>query len=257
MTRARDNRFEDFFADDAYVALKNHLYTYRLRKRAINNSSQGQDSGLILEVGSGLSPVTTDAEKVVYSDLSFSALRNLKKKRPAACCVVADATRLPFKPGTFTTVVCSEVLEHVPDDRSALREMAAVMKQGGSMIMTFPHKRSYFAIDDRFVNHLRRYEIHEMEERLREVGLKPNGIKKVLGPLEKVAMMAVVRAVTFSQGLGGDKGGNRPQRRLWPIIVPLFKWVNDLLLGLMWLDARVSPRSLSAVVLMRAMKSQR
>ena len=61
MTRARDNRFEDFFADDAYVALKNHLYNYRLRKRAIKNSSQGQDSGLILEVGSGLSPVTTDA----------------------------------------------------------------------------------------------------------------------------------------------------------------------------------------------------
>lgn len=255
MTLAHDNRFEDFFADHAYVALKNLLYNYRLRKRAIKNASQGQETGLTLEVGSGLSPVTTDSGQVIYSDLSFPALRNLKMWRATTRCVVADATRLPFRSGVFATVVCSEVLEHVPDDRGALREMAGVMKKGGSLIMTFPHKRGYFAVDDRFVNHLRRYEIHEMEERLREVGLKPLEMQKVLGPLEKVTMMTVASILVFSQRLRGDKGVGGGKTGLWPILVPLFKWANHLLLCLMWLDARITPRSLSAVVLIRAEKS--
>jgi SAM-dependent methyltransferase len=95
--------------------------------------------------------------------------------------VVADATHLPFKTGSFSQVICSEVLEHLPEDRSALREMASSMKTGGSLILTFPHRHSYFAGDDRFVSHYRRYELVEMKTNLDEAGLKTVEIQKVLG----------------------------------------------------------------------------
>src|SRR5512140_1709645 len=81
MTSPRGNRFEDFFADDAYVALKNFLYNYLLRKRAIEACLRGDERGLILEIGSGLSSTVAESGKVVYSELSFSALRTLKDRQ--------------------------------------------------------------------------------------------------------------------------------------------------------------------------------
>ena len=109
MTSPRGNRFEDFFADDAYVALKNFLYNYLLRKRAIEACLRGDEKGLILEIGSGLSPTVAESGKVVYSELSFSALRTLKNRQRMGFYVVADATHLPFKTASFSHVVCSEV----------------------------------------------------------------------------------------------------------------------------------------------------
>ena len=75
---------------------------------------QRQEGGLILEVGSGLSPMVTDSDRVVYSELSFPALRTLKRMPEKGFLVAADAVHLPFKSGSFSQVICSEVLEHLP-----------------------------------------------------------------------------------------------------------------------------------------------
>ncbi len=98
---------------------------------------QPQAGDLILEVGSGLSPMTEASDRMIYSELSFPALRTLKRTQKKGIFVVADATRLPFKAGSFSQVICSEVLEHLPEDRPALREIASVMKPGGSLIPLF------------------------------------------------------------------------------------------------------------------------
>jgi ubiquinone/menaquinone biosynthesis C-methylase UbiE len=52
--------------------------------------------------------------------------------------VQADAMRLPFADATFDYVVCSEVLEHLPDDARAAREILRVLKPGGTCIATVP-----------------------------------------------------------------------------------------------------------------------
>jgi SAM-dependent methyltransferase len=254
MTLSCGNRFEDFFADDAYIALKNLLYNYLLRKRAVRNCMQGRENGLILEVGSGLSPMATDTDDVVFSELSFPALRTLMKRQRKGLFATADAMHLPFKAGSFSWVICSEVLEHLQDDRSALREMAAVMKQGGSLILTFPHRRCYFAHDDRFVNHLRRYELGEMEDLLREAGLNPVAVQKVLGPLEKITMFLVISAITIIRRLRHVKNDAANPPWMWKIIRPLFKWINFLFSLPIWLDARIAPRFLSSVLLIRSVK---
>ena len=46
--------------------------------------------------------------------------------------------RLPFADATFDRVICSEVLEHLPDDRTAMGELARVLRPGGTMAMTVP-----------------------------------------------------------------------------------------------------------------------
>jgi hypothetical protein len=53
----------------------------------------------------------------------------------------ADLTRLPFDTGGFDVVICSHVLEHVPADRDAMREMARVLGPGGEALVMVPVDR--------------------------------------------------------------------------------------------------------------------
>ncbi len=49
-----------------------------------------------------------------------------------------DMTDVPFKDGAFDLIVCVHVLEHVPDDRRAMREMVRVLKPGGVAMLLVP-----------------------------------------------------------------------------------------------------------------------
>jgi len=254
MNTGHNNRFEDFFADDLYANFKNLLYNYLLRKRAIKTCMRGVQEGLVLEVGSGMSPMVVGSDRVVYSELSFRAVQRLKRLEGRGGFVVADAAHLPFAGSSFSLVVCSEVLEHLPDDRPALKEMAEVLKTGGSLVLTFPHRHGYFARDDRFVGHFRRYELQEMEGRLKEVGMNPVDIRRVLGPLEKATMVVVVWAVSGLQRLKGKRGDQEKTIAARQIVTFFFEWFNRLYCVPVWLDARLFPRSLAAVLLVRAIK---
>jgi len=252
------NRFEDFFANDAYVLLKNYLYNYLLRRRAVRKCLQSKMGDLILEVGSGLSSMVEASERVVYSELSFAALQTLKRRQGFGYFVVADATHLPFKTGSFSQVICSEVLEHLPEDRPALREIASALKPGGSLILTFPHRHSYFAGDDRFVNHYRRFEMIEMKMNLEDAGLKTVEIQKVLGPLEKITMLSAISLIQlfdrFQIGKRDDKLGKRAPSS--GFLVTFFVWLNRLYCIPVWLDARLAPRCLSSVLLIVAVRQK-
>ncbi len=66
--------------------------------------------------------------QVTYLNLSTA-------KRPDVC---ADAAAIPLKGSTFDVVVCSEVLEHVPDPRPVLVEIYRVLVPGGQVLITCP-----------------------------------------------------------------------------------------------------------------------
>lgn len=168
------NRFADFFREGKYLLLKNHLYNYLLRKRAIEKCLRHESPTLILEIGSGISPVVTQFNRAVYSDLSYNAIKILKQTQKSGYFVVADGMHLPFKSNAFSHVICSEVLEHLKNDLQALKGMARILKQpNGSLIITVPHRKCYFSNDDHFVKHHRRYELFEIKSQLRVSGLDP------------------------------------------------------------------------------------
>jgi SAM-dependent methyltransferase len=52
--------------------------------------------------------------------------------------VLADLEALPFRPESFDAILCSQTLEHVPEPQHALREMSAVLKPNGRLILTVP-----------------------------------------------------------------------------------------------------------------------
>lgn len=49
-----------------------------------------------------------------------------------------DITAMPFEDGSFDLIICSHVLEHVPDDRRAMRELHRVSAPGGTVLLLVP-----------------------------------------------------------------------------------------------------------------------
>src|ERR1039458_994370 len=52
-----------------------------------------------------------------------------------------DLMAIPFQNGTFDVAICNHVLEHVPDDAAALRELRRVLRPGGCAVLQTPYSR--------------------------------------------------------------------------------------------------------------------
>jgi ubiquinone/menaquinone biosynthesis C-methylase UbiE len=61
------------------------------------------------------------------------ARERLHSSRPTQA--AADLTRLPYADASFDAIVCGWVLEHLPDPRPGLRELARVLRPGGKLLL--------------------------------------------------------------------------------------------------------------------------
>jgi len=99
-----------------------------------------------------------------------------------------DALSLPFADGEFDRVVAAEVLEHIPDDTTAIAELARVLRPGGTMAVTVPRwlpEKVCWALSDAYHEveggHVRVYTGHELVRKLEEAGLVYDGRDHVHG----------------------------------------------------------------------------
>jgi SAM-dependent methyltransferase len=93
-----------------------------------------------------------------------------------------DGTKLPFRDASFDRIIASEVLEHIPDDTAAFRELARVLKPGGTLAITVPAwlaERICWALSEEFHapfvegGHVRIYTEAGIRRQLRDAGLRP------------------------------------------------------------------------------------
>lgn len=61
-----------------------------------------------------------------------------------------DLTDLPVLDGSFDLVLCSHVLEHIPDDAKAMSELARVLRPGGVLILQVPYSDDLEHTDEDF-----------------------------------------------------------------------------------------------------------
>jgi ubiquinone/menaquinone biosynthesis C-methylase UbiE len=101
-----------------------------------------------LDVGAGRGMYTFDSlqpryRKVIAVEIRSDHLRYLAyyKRRynlSNVCLVQASAENLPFKNAICETALCAEVLEHLPNDRQGLGELARILSPGGELILSVP-----------------------------------------------------------------------------------------------------------------------
>jgi SAM-dependent methyltransferase len=103
--------------------------------------------GLALDIGSGTGYTTYKVfgeRPTACIDLHAPNLTYYTQQleagggRPPAC-IVSLATKLPFESGSFRYILCSEVLEHLEDDEAAVAEIARVLSDDGTAVITVPY----------------------------------------------------------------------------------------------------------------------
>jgi SAM-dependent methyltransferase len=90
----------------------------------------------------------------------------------------ADVSRLPFSDAFFQAVICSEVMEHIPDHDRALDELVRVLKPGGHLVVSVPRyfpERICWAFSNEYhqanQGHVRIYRKGQLIRMIRRTGL--------------------------------------------------------------------------------------
>ena len=81
-----------------------------------------------------------------------------------------DATRLAFEDGSFDLVVASDVLEHIEDAISALKEWRRVLRRRAKLIVFVPAFQALWSSHDEANHHVRRYSGRQLRHALEEAG---------------------------------------------------------------------------------------
>lgn len=106
------------------------------------------------------------AGNIVHMDLETpkeSTVRN----NPRHSATPGSVTEIPFPDQTFGLVFCTEVIEHVPDDARAVKEISRVLQPGGLALISTPTPPA-----PHDPNHVREgYTLGQMTELLKSAGL--------------------------------------------------------------------------------------
>ena len=130
-----------------YDSLSGKLLGNKAREELVLQEINGLGKNdFFLEVGCAQGHFEKAASKhsnnVFGTDYSFENLPATKRKCRKAGFVGVNAESLPFKAGLFDLVLCTEVLEHVPDWKAAFKELQRVAKH--KIVVTVPLEKGYF-----------------------------------------------------------------------------------------------------------------
>jgi SAM-dependent methyltransferase len=93
--------------------------------------------GQLLDVGAGESPWRRLAPNCKYMgvDVQDAAAFGMGQRPDIT---YYDGTRIPVHDGSVDHVLCSEVLEHVPNADAFMADLARVLRPGGTLVLTIP-----------------------------------------------------------------------------------------------------------------------
>lgn len=143
-------------------------------------ASRVSDDAKVLDVGAGTCPYRHLFEHCEYTTHDFKGYHGEKLgggNDYGKIDLVGDITDIPAPSGSFDVVMCTEVLEHVPDPKAALEEFVRLLAPEGKLLITAPlgsglHQEPYHYYGG-FTRHF--YEKFLPQMGVEIVELKPNG----------------------------------------------------------------------------------
>lgn len=125
-------------------------YTNAVQKAIVGQllgDIQGQE---LLEIGSGTGRFTTHliegGANVTGLDVSLTMLLSARRLLANADCILikGDAASLPFEAESFDGCLSVNAFSHMVNYKSALKEIARVLRPGGFLVVNFPNLLSYY-----------------------------------------------------------------------------------------------------------------
>lgn len=137
-----------------------HYYEQKMRQIAIFELLKPQKDDRILDVGCGnirdSRLLVKEGCKVWGIDNSIGMIMEAKKIAQKEgldniTILRESATHLPFPDEYFDKILCSEVIEHIPEYQLCITEMARCLKRGGTLVITTPNRMSLYGLNRSFV----------------------------------------------------------------------------------------------------------
>lgn len=87
----------------------------------------------VIDIGAGEAPY-----RELFDDHRYVTLDRAETPHSGGVDMYGSVDSIPAEDGSFDAVVCTQVLEHVPEPLQALHEFRRVLRRGGVMIATVP-----------------------------------------------------------------------------------------------------------------------
>ncbi|MGH2889428.1 MAG: class I SAM-dependent methyltransferase, partial [Solirubrobacteraceae bacterium] len=146
----------------AMLAVDDEHWWYRGRRRIIRAELDRlplAPGARILDAGCGSGRTMQDLAgygEVSGIELSDEAVA-VARSRAHGEVVQGRLEQLPWEDRTFELITCLDVIEHVPDDVTALVELLRVCAPGGWLLVTVPAHQALWSAHDVANHHYRRY----------------------------------------------------------------------------------------------------
>lgn len=152
-----------------YLSLRDRFVIKIIKSFTNLNSSRS-----VLDAGCGTGGVLSNIPNTeilkVGNDMSIESISLGIKTGKIIHGIQASNTHLPFKDKAFDISISSEVLEHVEDDLSALKELGRVTNH--RIILTIPAHMYLWTDSDNILLHKRRYSKSELSDLITKSGMR-------------------------------------------------------------------------------------
>jgi glycosyltransferase involved in cell wall biosynthesis len=183
----------------------------------------------VLEIGAGIGNMSVHLmPRSIYwaTDVNpyyLNYLETLRPTRPYMHVGYTDGMKVESFPKgqNFDTVVCLNVIEHVPDDIGALRNVREALADGGTAIVLVPCGPELYGSLDEVLGHCRRYTEEQLAETAQHAGFHVEQILKFNRPGVPAWWLngKILRRRTFGMG----------QIRLLNVLTPIFRGIDSWL----------------------------
>ena len=164
---------------DRMAELDEVHWWYRARRRVlaklIEREIRPSENARILEVGCGTGHNVLMLRRfgkvdAVEIDADARAVAEKRLGQAVGSAPLPDLSGV--EEGAYDMVALLDVLEHVADDRAALRSLARRLKPGGKLLLTVPAHPWMWSAHDVANHHHRRYTKKALKAAIREAGLR-------------------------------------------------------------------------------------
>ncbi len=157
-------------ADHFWFRARNRLLVWAIRTyfpAATSFLEVGCGTGFVLAgIGAALPRLALAGSEVKNAGLAFARTR-----LPNVPLLQTDARRLPFA-DEFDVVGAFDVLEHIEDDETALRQLFRVTRPHGGIVLTVPEHPALWSVVDERSFHWRRYRRSELVGKVERAGFR-------------------------------------------------------------------------------------
>jgi SAM-dependent methyltransferase len=198
-----------FLAEDVtdWIQAEENSFWYHHRNRCfIEILKHFSPKGTLFEVGAGNGSVSLSLQKQGLSIVAIEPTVKMAyqaKRRGVNHVICATLESAKIKEGSLANVGMFDILEHIPNDESFLRQVRRLMPPAGRFYCSVPSYPFLWSCEDEAAGHLRRYRLTSLCKKINRSGFEIEYASYFFAPL--ILPILMVRALPSWFGLRGKR----------------------------------------------------